>query len=92
MFSKISEVNKRFKVKVYRCWGNDEEGYSYDGWFVSDVFAISSNNFLVYDNGEGSSDLKPQGFIWVDYLDVIPDCSDNCKTMIPRVELLADQE
>ncbi len=56
------EVTKRFSVKVHRHLENGE----YAGWFVSPVFAISSNEkrFLVYD----VEDLEHEGgFKWVDF-------------------------
>lgn len=60
------EITKRFQVKVTR-YSLDEQGERVeDGWFVSPVFAISTNEkrFLVYDIGGGN---QPSGFCWVDF-------------------------
>lgn len=80
-----------FKVKVIRYWEGQDGSELWDGWFRSRVFAITGSQFLVYDNGEGSSSLEPNGFLWVDYLDVIPDCGNKNENVL-RVELCEDDD
>lgn len=88
--SNISATAERFKVRVTRYWETSYGGRCWDGDFVSRVYAISGTQFLVYDNGEGSSTLEPNGFVWVDYLDMIPYCGNQNENM-PRVELLDEE-
>lgn len=58
-------MNINFKVKVIR-YGESGGSRSYDGWFISDVYAIDGNNFLVYDDENGF-------FEWVDFTVMYPE-------------------
>ena len=61
-----------FSVKVRRyCCHCEME--IWDGWYISKVYAIKGNEFLVFDNGMNSE--RPgdcSGFEWVDYTEVLP--------------------
>lgn len=66
-----------FSVLVHRYWA-DSMSELWDGDFVSKVYAIKGNKFLVYDD--------EAGFIWVDYTETIPECG-NVENRIRKVEL-----
>lgn len=67
-----------FYVKVHRFYQDDTMVERY-GWFISKVYAIRKNKFLVYDNGENDESCKdfskivhrPVGFTWVDFTETI---------------------
>lgn len=78
-------------VKVTRYWGSGAS-HGHDGYFVSKVYAIEGDKFLVYDNGEGRADhLEAHGFEWVDFTEVMPDPDDAGKAL-PVVDLWEDYE
>ena len=57
-------------VKVMRVWNNgtaDNPCTSYNGWFISKIYAIDVKEgyFLVYDNGDNSGFDIAEGFRWV---------------------------
>ena len=66
-------------VKVIRHseWGNGSKAFY--GFFVSKVYAIRGNEFLVYDDGENSClDIDndggtDEGFCWVDFTERVED-------------------
>ena len=88
---KLTGSGGRFKVKVHRYYKDENDlTQSWDGWFISEVYAMAPDHFLVYDDGEMSSDEAPYGFLWVNYLDMIPECGDPDE-LIPRVELYEEE-
>lgn len=75
-----------FKVSVVRhskC-GKFE---SYNGIFISKVYAINDDSFLVYDPGE--ADIKP-GFEWVNFNETMT--SLNNKEEVEPVVTLYEEE
>lgn len=93
--TKAAQISN-FKVKVYRYWKDDSGCEGHDGFFISRVFAVNENKFLVYDNGEFSAcffddeeDSAPDGFVWVDFTELIPD-SPNGDKMKLKVELIEE--
>ena len=70
-------MNINFKVKVIR-YSESGGCRSYNGCFISDVYAIDGNNFLVYDDENGF-------FEWVDFTEMYPD-SDHASPESPPWE------
>jgi len=56
-----------FKVRIVRHY-KDQSSEMYYGVYVSDVYAINGNSFLVYDPGECDC---PPGFTWVDFTETM---------------------
>lgn len=66
-----------YKDGIIPCW---------NGRFLSKVYAIRGNEFLVYDGGELLD--NPQGFLWVDFTVMIPKCGGREDDyLVPMVEL-----
>jgi len=81
-----------FKVVVQRYWCNEIGCSSYDGFFISKVYAIDGNEFLVYDDGDYSSEPDiPGGFTWVDFTETVPDIN-NEERVILKVQLYEEAE
>ena len=78
------------KVKVHRYYTDDNGWESWQGWFISKVYAIDKRNsrFLVYDNGD--YDVLG-GFMWVCFTETIPDCGNHDERIL-KVELVEDEE
>lgn len=57
------------KVKVTRYSEDDAGGCVYDGVFLSKVYAIDGNRFLVWDSGDCRG--VPPGFCWVDFTETM---------------------
>ena len=86
---------KPFKVCVQRYWDYGNGCQRWDAFFISEVYAISGTQFLVYDDGNYSSSCGeegyvPQGFMWVDYTETIPDPRDWENRYLNKVTLSED--
>lgn len=77
----ITFDSKPFKVVVQR-YHKDNYSELYNGFFISEVYAIKENQFLVYDDGDYSADLEPFGFMWVDFTEYIPDLENQDKQIL----------
>lgn len=78
-----------FKVTVQRYWEEDGEPRGWDAFFISKVYAVEGNKFLVYDDGNysasyGEPEFCPTGFMWVDMTEKIVDCTDR-DCLLPKV-------
>lgn len=90
--AKKTEVNPKcdFEVIVTRYY---DHGLSqcWNGMFISKVYAIRGNEFLVYDGGDMLD--NPQGFMWVDFTEMIPQCGASEEApLVPKVELHEEKE
>lgn len=79
-----------FRVKVTRY--HEEKGHPvYSGIYVSKVYAIDGNSFLVWDPGDW---LEPCGFTWVNFTEMMIPMGatyfDEERT--PVVELVEDED
>lgn len=80
-------MNADFSVKVHRYCRHCEMEI-WDGWYISKVYAIKGDEFLVFDNGMNSE--RPgdyNGFEWVNYKKILPTEDD----FILQVELWEDE-
>lgn len=77
------------KVKVHR-YDDSIFSESWNGWFISKVYAIDKENsrFLVYDDGDEDS---LGGFMWVCFTETIPECGNHHERIL-KVELVDDEE
>lgn len=72
----------RYHDGISRCW---------NGMFISKVYAIRGNEFLVYDGGDMLD--SPKGFMWVDFTEMIPQCGASEEApLVPKVELHEEKE
>lgn len=76
---------KGFLVRVIRYSGYDGLSESCFGMFVSKVYAIKDNMFLVYDPGD---DDTSEGFRWVDFRE----CTSEILGYKPIVTLVREDE
>ena len=77
--------NESFEVHVTRHSKNEDGTESYFGMFVSKVYAINGNSFLVYDPGEWDVLAR---FVWVDFTELMTDINDK-ESYVSCVELWA---
>ena len=75
-----------FKVSVVR-HSKHEKFESYNGIFISKVYAINDDSFLVYDPGE--VDIEP-GFKWVNFNETMTSL-DNKEEVEPIVTLYEEE-
>ena len=85
----VDGITFDFEVLVTRFY--DGEYPSWEGMFISKVYAIRGNEFLVYDGGDMID--NPQGFEWVDFTKMIPQCgAREDAPYVPMVELYERKE
>jgi hypothetical protein len=76
-----------FKVSVTRYYKDNSSMEHYNGIFISKVYAINNDSFLVYDPGDYNC---PAGFVWVDFNEVMT--SLNNKEEVEPVVTLYEEE
>jgi len=80
----IDGITFDFEVLVTRYY--DGKYPSWNGMFISKVYAVRGNEFLVYDGGDMLD--SPQGFMWVDFTEMIPECcAREDAPLVPKVTL-----